>query len=70
MVMLTIIFQEMNYPAASSGISIRILIIAARGGELNPCPPLEDLPASGGLIRLRRIKNDRSGFKSPGCARG
>jgi hypothetical protein len=29
----------MNYPAASSGVSIGIFIIAPRGGEADPCPP-------------------------------
>jgi len=29
----------MNYPAASSGVSIGIFIIAPRGGESYPCPP-------------------------------
>jgi hypothetical protein len=28
---------QMNYPAASKGLSIGIFIIAQRGGELNPC---------------------------------
>ena len=38
----------MNYPAASSGVSIEIFIIAPRGGELNLYPLLEDSSASGG----------------------
>ena len=38
----------MNCPAASSGVSIEIFIIAPRGGELNLYPPLEDSSAAGG----------------------
>jgi len=50
----------MNYPAASSGLSIAIFIIAARGGELNLYPPQEDSSASGGLpnnIRAEGVLN-------------
>jgi hypothetical protein len=32
----------MNYPAASSGVSIGIFIIAPRGGESDPYPPWAD----------------------------
>jgi len=39
----------MNYPAASSGVSIGIFIIAPRGGGIKPSP------ASGGFIRLWRV---------------
>lgn len=31
----------MNYPAESKGVSIGILIVAPRGGELDPCPPAD-----------------------------
>jgi len=59
----------MNYPAASSGVSIGIFIIAPRGGGIKPSPasggfirlwrvypPLEGLSASGGFIRLWRTR--------------
>jgi len=56
----------MNYPAApNGGIAASIgqatgyqaeIIIAPRGGELTPCPPLVGLSASAGLVRRRRIK--------------
>jgi hypothetical protein len=39
----------MNYPAASSGVSTGIFIIAPRRGEFNLYPPQEDSSASGGL---------------------
>jgi len=60
----------MNYPAApNGGIAASLgqatghqaeIIIAPRGGELNPCNSLEDLSAAEGLVRRRRIK-----LKSP-----
>jgi hypothetical protein len=48
--------REMNYPAASYGVSIGNYCNAPRGGESNLYPPLVGLPASGGLVRLGRIE--------------
>jgi len=52
----------MNYPAAPNGGIVASLgqvsgyqakiSIAPRSEELNPCPPLEDLSAYGGPVRL------------------
>jgi len=56
----------MNCPAASSGVSIAIFIIAPRGGELYLYPPLEGLPASGGFIRLRRVYPPQEGLSASG----
>jgi hypothetical protein len=39
-------------------MSTGIFIIAPRNGELNLYPPQEDSSASGGLVRLRRIKGE------------
>jgi len=47
----------MNYPAASYGVSIGSYHYASRGGELVRLRRIKPLPASGGLVRLRRIES-------------
>jgi len=54
---------RMNYPAASNGVSIGILIIAPKGGEVNLHSPLEALPASEGVVRRRIIVIVRNMFR-------
>jgi hypothetical protein len=58
-----IFHAQMNYPAASYGVSIGNYCNAPRGRESNLYPPQEDLSASGGLKNISsRITSRRLAF--------
>jgi len=52
-------FILMNYPASSNGVSLGNYLNAPRDGELVRRRRIKPLSASGGLVRLWRIKFQR-----------